>query len=69
MINYDHKNNQMMLNCDGDECTTMQILDGDFKYCIKEAKAAGWKIVKKPDRFHCYCSKECKNDFIKNNTA
>jgi hypothetical protein len=62
-IDYDHKNNQMMLNCD--TCTTMQMFDGDFKYCISTAKKAGWKIIKKPEGFHHYCCESCKPGLAK----
>ncbi len=65
MINYDNKNNQMSFNCDGHQCTTMQIFDGDFKYCISEAKAAGWKFVKTYSGGLHYCCEECKAGVIK----
>jgi Fe2+ or Zn2+ uptake regulation protein len=64
MIDYDHKNNHMLLECD--TCGEIAEFDGDYKYCISEAKRAGWKIVKKPSGFHHYCSEGCKNGFRTN---
>lgn len=58
MINHDHKNSVMEIECD--TCGNDAEFQGDFKYCISEAKEAGWKIIKKPSGFHHYCCESCK---------
>ena len=60
MLEYSHKNNCMDLKCN--TCGQEMSFDGDFKYCVSEAKQAGWNIIKKPDGWHHYCCEECKND-------
>lgn len=58
MLDYCHRNSTMTIECDS--CGKKTEFNGDFKYCISEAKDQGWIVVKKLGKWHHYCSKECK---------
>lgn len=59
MIDYIHRTATMTIECD--TCGEEIELQGDWKYCIAEAKTAGWIIAKHTDgEFYHFCSKECR---------
>jgi len=57
-IDFINRAAHMTIECD--ICGKIVELDGDYRFCIKEAKAAGWIIVKRPDDYYHFCSKECR---------
>ncbi len=48
----------MTIECD--ICGEITEFDGDFKYCISEAKAAGWIVKKHNGEWYHFCSSECR---------
>ena len=60
MIDYIHRTSTMTLECD--ICGEEAEFNGDWKYCIIEAKENGWIIIKKKGVFHHYCYENCKGE-------
>lgn len=58
MIDHSHKNSTMAIECDS--CGKATEFNGDFKYCITEARGKGWIVVKKLEKWLHYCSTKCK---------
>ena len=61
-IEYDYNNSHLVIRCEG--CAEIAEFDGDLKFCIAEAKAAGWKFDfnRSANRWLHYCSGECKGE-------
>ena len=60
MTEYDYNNNVLFITCNG--CAERAEFDGDFKYCISEAKTQGWIVNKKRGFDLHFCSSECKKN-------
>lgn len=58
MIDHSRRNSTMTIECDS--CKKTAEFNGDFKYCISEAKDGGWIVVKKGEKWLHYCSKKCR---------
>ena len=63
MIDYDNKNNHMLMACD--TCGEKFEEYGDFKYCVAEARLRDWVVIKKKGGFHHYCSKNCEKPLLR----
>ena len=58
MIDFINRSSHMTIECD--TCGEIAEFNGDFKYCVQEAKGNGWLVVKKKGEWHHYCSTDCK---------
>lgn len=46
MIDYFNDTEEMLMTCDGDDCSEFVELLGSWNECISEAKGEGWGVVK-----------------------
>ncbi|MCK5613776.1 hypothetical protein KAR91_68560 [Candidatus Pacearchaeota archaeon] len=57
-IDYINRTATMTIECD--ICGEIAEFDGDYKYCITEAKRNGWIVKKHLGDWYHFCSIECR---------